>query len=345
MPSPAIDNLVRRWIKTTPTKVCSLCLLAALPLAALSNPQLGLSGAEFRRLPPIHLPQTNRFISITASGLDEMDDIIRFAGGAVELRVRQGWWVWEVPTGREVRVALSPTRPDSLKKVPTSGYWVCFHLSPANSTNPQEYLAQRMQQRMLEISGGDAEPLESIRFQRIGPWDAAELEFSLPPSAHGGTTAIRGSHVLVSTPGGLFEFHMQFPIDRYEEHLDEVGWILSQVRLTAPTVADAGPPTPETIAATPIHGSWKAFRSRLRLFSDGRIEIAIDRVQLILPPPVGLPAVGNDLLQGQYRAEGDLLFVQWLDGSKLNFRWTLKGGELLLTDHEGQISRLRRIAE
>jgi len=202
-----------------------------------------------------------------------------------------------------------------------------------------------MQQRLIEVSGGNAEPLKSIRFQRIGPWDAAELEFALPPSPGEGTATIRGSHLLISTPSGLFELHMQYPIDRYEEHLDEVARILSQLKLTAPTMTDHGPTTAETVAATPIHGSWKAFRSRLRLSSDGGIEIAIDRAQLISPPSDGFPAVENELLQGRYRAVGDLLFVEWRDGSKLNFRWTLKGGDLLLTDHEGQISQLRRIAE
>ena len=201
-----------------------------------------------------------------------------------------------------------------------------------------------MQQRLLEIFGGDAEPLKAIRFERIGPWDAAELEFSLPPSPGLGTTTIRGSHVLVSTPSGLFEFHVQFPIDRYEEHLDEVAWLLSRVKLTAATLADVGPPTAETVAATPIHGTWKAFRSRLRLSSNGSIEIALGSAQIISPPPADRPAVGDEL-QGHYRAEGDLLFMQWRDGSKLNFRWKLNGGDLLLTDHEGQISQLRRIAE
>jgi hypothetical protein len=254
-----------------------------------------------------------------------MDDIIQLAGGAVELRVRQGWWIWEVPEGREVRVALSPTRPATLKELPVSGYWVCFHLSPPDLANPQQYLSKRIRQRLIEVSGGNAEPLNSIQFRRIGPWDAAELEFSLPPSPATGTTAIRGSHVLVNAPWGLFEFHMQFPVNRYAEHLDEVAALLSQVKLTAPALANGGSPTAETMAAIPIHGSWKAFRSRLRLSSDGRIEIAVDRPQLISPPRDGLPVVGNELLQGQYRADGDLLFVQWRDGSKSNFAGGSRG--------------------
>jgi hypothetical protein len=232
-----------------------------------------------------------------------------------------------------------------MKDLPDSGYWVCFHLSPSNSPNPQEYLTRQIRQRLIEVSAGKAEAVNSIQFRRIGPWDAAEVEFLLPPSPGTETGAIRGSHVLVSTPWGLFEFHMQFPANRYEEHLDEVAGLLRQVTLSAPRVADLGPPNAETVAASLIYGSWKAFRSRMRLGSDGSIEIAIDRVQLISPPPDGPVTLRNELLQGHYRADGDLLFVQWRDGSKLNFRWAIKGNDLLLTDHKGQISQLRRIAE
>ena len=63
---------------------------------------------------------------------------------------------------------------------------------------------------------------------------------------------------------------MQFPINRYDEHVKELGWMLHQVKLVAPALANVGPPNAETAAASSIHGSWKAFRSRMRLFSDGR---------------------------------------------------------------------------
>ena len=46
-----------------------------------------------------------------------------------------------------------------------------------------------------------------------------------------------------------------------------------------------------------------------------------------------------------FEAKEDLLLVEWKDGSKLNFRWKVKDGDLLLTDHEGRISKLRRIVE
>ncbi|MDP6469109.1 MAG: hypothetical protein QF918_15280 [Pirellulaceae bacterium] len=345
MPSQAVDNSASRWMNATSVKVRSVFIFAALPISALVVLQTHLAGAEFKRLPPVRLPQVSGLASGTVIAVLEMDDIVRLAGGAVELRVRQGWWIWEVPMGREVRVALSPTRPASWEELPASGHWICFHLDPANSANPREYLAGRMRERLIEVTGGRFEPLNSIQFQRIGPWDAAELEFSLPSSPEAGTMAIRGSHVLVSTPWGLLEFHTQFPASRYAEQLDETARFLRQVKLTVPTVTEADPTTAHTSAATLIHGSWKAFRSRLRLSSNGRIEIETDRAKIISPPHEELQTVADELLQGEYRADGDLLFVQWRDGSKLNFRWKLNGGDLLLTDHEGQISQLRRIAE
>jgi len=275
----------------------------------------------------------------------ELDDIVRMAGGAVELRVRQGWWVWEVPRGREVRIAISPQQPVTLKEVPDTGYWVCYHLGIADSSNSRQFLADRMRQRLVEVTGGVATPLSQIEFLRLGEFDAAEVEFSVPVVDEAGTTMSLGRHLLVHTPWGLFEFHAQFPANRYAGQAEETERLLRNVKLAAPKMDERRGVTHSTSAAAPIHGSWKAFRSRLYLASDGRIEISTDRPQLISPPSDEAPRTEPEALQGQFRAEQDLLFIEWRDGSKLNFRWKLKGGELLLTDHAGQISQLRRLAE
>lgn len=354
MRGPAADNSKRRWVEPAPADAPGAPALATVKLAAmvlglwamtpLAIPPTHAGGAEIQRLPPVRLPlvSADRLAHEASQAEVEMDDIVQLAGGAVELRVRRGWWIWEVPVGREVRVALTPTRPASLKEPPVMGYWVCFHLGSANSAESPSELAERMQQRLIEVAGGNAEPLRAVRFQRLGRWDAAELEFMLPTAEGTNRTPIHGSHVLVSTPWGLFEFHAQFPANVYDQQLGETARLLSTVQLSAPAIAAAGPSTPETDAAAAVHGSWKAFRSRLRLSSGGEIEIEPDRAQLISPPADG---PRPELLRGSYRADGDLLFVQWRDGSKLNFRWKLAGDALLLTDHEGQTSQLRRIAE
>ena len=51
------------------------------------------------------------------------------------------------------------------------------------------------------------------------------------------------------------------------------------------------------------------------------------------------------VLHGKFRAQDDLLLVKWSDASLLNLRWRLSGEALLLTDHDGQLSRLLPIAE
>lgn len=329
------------------TRISMALPWVTLLLQAVTSPPGDLVGAELARLPPVRLPlvDANLPAADIPAALRDGDDIVRLAGGAVELRVRQGWWIWEVPQGREVRIALSPTRPASLKTMPAAGHWVCFHVGTSDSADSRQFLSDQMRQRLAEVSAGQAAPLNSIQFHRLGLWDAAEIEFSLPADGAAGRAPIHGSHVLVRTPWGLFEFHSQFPADRYQQQTHETARLLRQVVLTAPRVMEPGPTSAETDAAAPIHGSWKAFRSRLRLRPNGGIEIATDRPQLISPPEAEEQPVRSPLLRGRYRADGDLLYVQWQDGSKLNFRWKLNGGDLLLTDHDGQISQLRRIAE
>lgn len=310
----------------------------------------GWAQSSWHRLPPVRLPQVPPATStvrgeISAFAADQAadGDLVRLAAGAVEMRVPRDWWIWEVPAGREVRVALAPQRPKALNQAPKSGYWVCFHLYTDRMAESGVELSDRLRQRLVELTGGNLVPQAGPQFHRLGPWEAVEQEFSLPPKGLGGPQ--RGSHVLVGTPWGWFEFHAQFAAADYEAHLPEMAHLLQQVTLSAPAMALERATVAETQAASPILGVWKAFRSRLRLSGRGAIEIAPDTVQLISPQALdGLP-VRPELLRGRFRAEGDLLFVEWADGSKLNFRWKLREGDLLLTDHDGQISQLRRIAE
>jgi len=94
--------------------------------------------------------------------------------------------------------------------------------------------------------------------------------------------------------------------------------------------------------AQPIFGSWRAYRSLLQLLGEGRILITVDpSATQSLDATAGHKH--QEQLIGVFKAQGDLLFVTWKDGSKLNYRWRLEQGELLMTDHQGQISQLRRV--
>jgi hypothetical protein len=50
-------------------------------------------------------------------------------------------------------------------------------------------------------------------------------------------------------------------------------------------------------------------------------------------------------LDGQFVAVGDLLFIAWRDGTRLNLRWYRNEDDLVLADHEGRVSRLKRLLE
>ena len=96
-------------------------------------------------------------------------------------------------------------------------------------------------------------------------------------------------------------------------------------------------------SAQPIMGAWKALQSRLRLRRDGTVTIITDR-------PFTFASDGDDRVQGNeikgnYVAHNDLIMITWDDRSKLNFRWRMHGDKLLLTDHEGKTTQLRRILE
>ena len=58
-----------------------------------------------------------------------------------------------------------------------------------------------------------------------------------------------------------------------------------------------------------------------------------------------MEAEGPPRLRGTYRAAGDVIYITWVDGSRLNLRWKLSKGKLLVTDHQGQISKLKPLIE
>ena len=67
---------------------------------------------------------------------------------------------------------------------------------------------------------------------------------------------------------------------------------------------------------------------------DGRVVIIPDALDRNRP---------SKPLAGTFEARDDLVFIHWDDGSRLNLRWRLQDNDLFLTDHEGQISHLKRV--
>ena len=85
----------------------------------------------------------------------------------------------------------------------------------------------------------------------------------------------------------------------------------------------------------------------MKLDGLGHILIKFDRPQVTPIDRIGSDQVPRRVvrLTGRYRARDDLILISWDDGSKLNYRWRLHNGDLLLTDNTGQVSQLRRLAD
>ena len=151
--------------------------------------------------------------------------------------------------------------------------------------------------------------------------------------------------MLVATSLGLLELHAIAPAAEYQQRVADFNRFVSSLRFRKP------PDFPDKRVANSIRdaakilGTWKAFRSRITLTADGSVVIKPDDFQTAVAEAADRADPQSAWLRGSFRASGDLLFITWEDKSRLNFRWRLRDEELLLTDHEGQISQLRRILE
>ncbi|MBC8356667.1 MAG: hypothetical protein H8E66_32225 [Planctomycetes bacterium] len=292
---------------------------------------------SFDRLPPTtpaaqleRLPPTNEGPSVNGPQR-EAANAVRFAGGGIELQIPPGWWSGEVPFGREIRFVVAPARPASTRKMPVDGMWMAYHASslsdsPDEATLPR-YLSERL--RLATSSNSQYSPATPFQF---GNWAAVVADFTSTESASP-NTSITGRHVLVRTDWGIFEFHASAPDTIVESRSNRWTAVWESLRLNLPTTAN-GLSQNDLTASDSIIGDWKSYRSRMRFSKDGRV--------VIVPDAIGDDRNANPLA-GTFQARDDLVFVQWDDGTRLNFRWRLHDNDLFLTDHEGQISHLKRV--
>lgn len=250
------------------------------------------------------------------------------AGGSVELQVPVDWHVSEMPIGREVRLYLTPAPIRSAKKV-SDGIWFAVHASVNGQKLTPQQLTSMVKDRIKSISN-TAKLVGQPQSFKVGGATGIRQSLSLQDGSQ------RAFHGLLVTRFGVVEVHAIAPADQFEQQTRSFDAILRDARFHDPK-RDGNQVAGKVVDAKEILGSWKAFRSRMRLMNNGQISIAID------PKPSSKQR--GDRLTGTFKAEKDLLLVSWDDGSRLNFRWRLSGETLLLTDHDGQISQLRRILE
>lgn len=267
-------------------------------------------------------------------------DIVRFAAGAIEFAVPNGWVVSEQYVGREVRLLVTPEPGDRRGGSMLPRIWVTYHVEPDRA--PRTRLKTWLARRSREAAGPEAVLLPPETIIVAGHGALRQPYRSLPQASR--DVAVEGFHLLVSADWGIVEIHTRFGRDAAEQRA-AADRLLKSLVLGTPEAA-AQPARRADGDAQPIVGVWKSLRGRLHLTHDGQIVLQYDaqrirqlddRRELLRRPP--------RRLTGRYHAHGDLLQVTWSDGSRLNLRWRLHRGDLLLTDHLGRISQLKRLLE
>ncbi len=92
-------------------------------------------------------------------------------------------------------------------------------------------------------------------------------------------------------------------------------------------------------------GSWKGRQVAVHFLPQGRVRLDFDTVQTLTAIRDGHAVSGGSgkHIEGSFAAQADVIYITWDDGSRLNYRWQVHAGELLLMDHTGSSSRLRRL--
>lgn len=255
---------------------------------------------------------------------------VSHAGEVVQLQPPLGWHVWEVPVGREIRLVLTPVQRVERAAV-RDGLWLAFH--HPDVSDRRRPLEARLEARFRELDLGSADrsPVSPIQLHKA---NGLQTEFRVA-KAEG---ALRGVHMLADTSWGTLEVLAISPVSSHQARKPDFQEILNSLRLSAPKRRLAAETTEP---ASAILGSWKAFRSRIQLYPGGKVEMVLDKAVNLTS--AGGQSQGPERLEGSYRAENDLVFITWKDGSRLNFRWKLQGRALLLTDHRGETVSLRRL--
>lgn len=321
-----------------------IAAVVAGSLALWAESALGQAADDPRvaRLPQVGAVARTPMSNPTGAPSD-LRDLVRFAAGSIEFRVPAGWRAAEEPVGREMRLVVAPPGSETRGGNLRDGLWVSYHVR-ARSPAAQEDLAALAHQRLRLWGITNVAPTEPAR---LGVVPAVRVRFEAADPANasvspGAPEIRRGIHWLARTDWAFIEVHGTAPAATFAERLPEFDRLVHEMQISPPRLSWANVSVaPAAQAVAGIVGSWKAYRSRLWLGPDGRIVLRQD------PGPASLdaaPAV-KPPVAGRFEARDDLLQVTWDDGSRLNIRWKFDGEHLLLTDHEGQMTSLRRMLE
>jgi hypothetical protein len=297
-----------------------------------------LEALVVRRLSPCLFVRCLSILLLTlaqAAVADDEQPLIRFAGGAIEFQLPQGWDAAEVPFAREVHLVLSPSRSNATARIGTGRIWLACH-AVGTLGNASADLAEVIAKRVSAVTQQHGQITRTQRV-RIADCDGVMVDFT---AKHPTGTTIRGGHLLLRSEVGLCEIHLVAPENEYAQ-VNTAGTSLLRTLLVRAPIADRGVLAAHASDAASVVGAWKAVRSRLYL--DGRGNIAIEFDRLTHLTSTAQNDTASRRINGRFTATGDLLYVTWADGSRLNYRWRLVHGDLLLTDNDGNVSQLRRL--
>lgn len=294
----------------------------------------------------------------STDGRVEPRAIVLHAGNAVRFSIPHDWHVHEIGRGREVRLLISPSPIDGKASDVTDGLWLTLEYYP-NGLNPEtDERLRALALASLESALKGQYRTTAIRIISHRGHVAANIDFLVetqpkaksvhltsrsPQREQETTVESRGFHMLVQTAWCRCRLHAMAPAEVYDARLPEFESILDQLRFEQPEV-NSQEVLAQVSDAASILGSWKAYAARLRLHGDATVEVVTDTPFRFQTADGTAEHVGNEVA-GVFQARGDLLLIQWRDGSKLNYRWRLAGDRLLMTDHEGRMTSLVRIAE
>ena len=264
---------------------------------------------------------------------------VSYSGGAVRLPLPDGWTVSEMPADRAIRLLLTPGAPPQSLKSLADGVWLNYHYRAGRSLD--RAALQTLLASLSKRSTSEAARWQPPAAQVLGGLEGWLQTFT-DVAADG--TPVTGYHWLAATDLGMVELHWVAPQSAAAERAAQLQHALMFARFGDPALeaAAAGEQQRDAVA---LLGTWKGLDRRLTLAGDGKVEAVFDGHGVYALDSNGYLnyAKRQTSTAGEFTAKGDVLHVTWNDGRRVNFRWRLQQGQLLLTDHHGRVNELARL--
>lgn len=325
--------------------VCAICLAATWPFTGWADEP----GPQLLAAAPAHEPATNPSepVAVVVRPGDsrlqvaEPHQVVRFAGRTVEFAVPPQWTVKQVPLPGEIRVLAGPGDvPDEPLQM-ERGLWIAYHRIEAGASKVS--LEAELRDRLPGAAGRAFRAAGGPQALQVGAFAGLMQMVQVAPGDLDGLPR-RASYILVRTTWGLLEAWAVTTVGSVDQVQPGLQMALTSLRLNPPAALAAATAANLADAAAAL-GSWKGRQVAMHFLPEGRVRLDFDAVQTLAPgrdDQASSAGPGRNI-EGSFAAQDDMIFITWDDGSQLNYRWKLLEGELLLMDHTGSSSRLKRL--